>query len=137
MSWIGTLLLLMMDTAVWRPSRACQWRMPGLPLALGAKAAQPGAPVVCIAGHGGFGHLWAELETAVRERLPVTVTVLNSSILGFQKHVGLYSFGAYTSAIDFCSVDHAAIARAIGAIGLRIEAAARNAAAQSQHRTIR
>src|SRR5580700_7240271 len=28
MSWIGTPLLLMIDTAVWRPSWACQWPMP-------------------------------------------------------------------------------------------------------------
>jgi hypothetical protein len=27
-SWIGTPLLLMIDTAVWRPSWACQWPMP-------------------------------------------------------------------------------------------------------------
>ncbi len=60
----------------------------------------------------------------MRERLAVPVIVLNNSILGFQKHAELYNFGAYTSAIDFCPVDHAAIARAIGATGLRIEAAA-------------
>jgi acetolactate synthase-1/2/3 large subunit len=93
----------------------------GLPLALGAKAAQPDAPVVCITGDGGFGHVWAELETAVRERLAVTVIVLNNSILGFQKHAELYNFGAHTSAIDFEPVDHAAIARAVGAAGVRIE----------------
>jgi acetolactate synthase I/II/III large subunit len=96
----------------------------GLPLALGAKAAQPDAPVVCIAGDGGFGHVWAELETAVREQLAVTIIVLNNSILGFQKHAELYNFGAHTSAIGFCPVDHAAIARAVGATGLRIDSAA-------------
>ena len=95
----------------------------GLPLALGARAARPDAPVVCIAGDGGLAHVWAELETAVRERLAVTVIVLNNSILGFQKHAELFSFGAHTSAIDFAPVDHAAIARAVGATGLRVEAA--------------
>src|SRR5438477_9148984 len=30
MSWMGTPLLLMMDTAVCRPSWACQWPMPAL-----------------------------------------------------------------------------------------------------------
>ena len=96
----------------------------GLPLALGAKAARPDAPVVCIAGDGGFGHVWVELETAVRERLAVTIVVLNNSILGFQKHAELYNFGAHTSAIDFQPVDHAAIARAVGAAGHRITSAA-------------
>jgi acetolactate synthase-1/2/3 large subunit len=95
----------------------------GLPLALGAKIARPDCPVICIAGDGGFGHTWAELETAVRERLAVTVIVLNNSILGYQKHAELASFGAHTSAIRFEPVDHAAIARAVGATGVRIERA--------------
>jgi acetolactate synthase I/II/III large subunit len=92
----------------------------GLPLALGAQAARPDAPVVCIAGDGGFGHVWSELETAVRERLAVTVIIFNNSILGFQKHAELHNFGAHTSAIDFEPVDHAAIARAVGAAGITI-----------------
>jgi acetolactate synthase I/II/III large subunit len=90
----------------------------------GAKAARPDAPVICVAGDGGFAHVWAELETAVRERLAVTVIVLNNSILGFQKHAELYNFGAHTSAIGFQPVDHAAIARAVGATGIRVETAA-------------
>jgi acetolactate synthase I/II/III large subunit len=96
----------------------------GLPLALGAKAARPDAPVVCIAGDGGFGHVWAELETAVRERLAITIVILNNSILGYQKHAELYNFGAHTSAIGFQPVDHAAIARAVGATGIQIDEAA-------------
>ena len=28
MSWIGTPLLLIMETAAWRPSWACQWPIP-------------------------------------------------------------------------------------------------------------
>jgi acetolactate synthase-1/2/3 large subunit len=92
----------------------------GLPMALGAKAAQPDNPVVCLAGDGGFAHVWAELETAVREQLAVTVILFNNSILGFQKHAELFAFDTYTAAIDFCPVDHAAIARAIGAEGVRV-----------------
>ena len=95
----------------------------GLPMALGAKLARPQAQVVCIVGDGGFGHVWAELETAVREDLPVTVILLNNSILGFQKHAELFSFDEYTSAIAFHPVDHAAIARAVGAGGVRVESA--------------
>lgn len=93
----------------------------GLPLALGAKLARPDVPVVAIVGDGGFGHVWGELETAVRENLPVTLIVLNNSILGFQKHAELVGFGEYTSAIPFEPVDHAAIARAVGGEGIRVE----------------
>jgi acetolactate synthase-1/2/3 large subunit len=94
----------------------------GMPMALGAKLASPGVPVVAIVGDGGFGHVWGELETAIREKLPITVILLNNAILGFQKHAELFAFGEYTSAIDFAPVDHAAIARAVGGEGIRVEA---------------
>lgn len=93
----------------------------GFPLALGAKAAAADSRVICISGDGGFGHVWGELETSIRERLPITLIVLNNSILGFQKHSELFQFGRHTSAIDFAPVDHSAIAAAVGARSFRIE----------------
>ena len=95
----------------------------GLPFALGAKAARPQAPVVCLTGDGGFAHVWAELETARRMRLPVTVIVLNNQVLGYQKHAELNLFGDHTDAVDFEPVDHGALARACGCKGLRIDKA--------------
>ena len=93
----------------------------GLPLALGAKAAEAGTSVVALVGDGGFGHVWSELETAVREQLPVIVVLLDNGILGFQKHVELVQFGEHTTATDFAPVDHSAIARACGAEAIRVE----------------
>ncbi len=93
----------------------------GLPFALGAKAARPGAPVVCVTGDGGFGHVWGELETAQRMGLPVVVIVLNNQILGYQKHAELSLFGDHTDVVHFRPVDHAAIARAVGCEGVRVE----------------
>ena len=92
----------------------------GVPLALGAKVASPDSTVVALVGDGGFGHVWSELETAVRENLPVVVIVLNNGILGFQKHVELIQLGDHTTATDFFPVDHAAIAQACGADGIRV-----------------
>ncbi len=93
----------------------------GLPYALGAKAARPDAPVVCLTGDGGFGHVWSEMETARRMKLPVVVIVLNNQILGYQKHAELSLFGNFTDVCDFEAVDHAAIARAIGCNGVRVD----------------
>jgi acetolactate synthase I/II/III large subunit len=93
----------------------------GLPMALGAKLARPDSPVLCVVGDGGFAHVWSELETARRNRLNVVVTVLNNQILGYQKHAEDVLFGAHTSAIYFEPVDHAAIARACGLNGVRVE----------------
>jgi acetolactate synthase-1/2/3 large subunit len=90
-------------------------------LALGAKVAAPDAPVICLSGDGGFAHCWAELETARRMKLPVALIVLNNGILGYQKDAENVKFGAYTDAIHFAPVDHAAIARACGCNGERVE----------------
>jgi acetolactate synthase-1/2/3 large subunit len=95
----------------------------GLPMALGAKAAAPDAPVICVAGDGGFAHCWAELETARRMKLPVVLVVLNNQGLGYQKDAEDARYGAHTDAVDFEPVDHAAIAGACGCVGMRVEVA--------------
>jgi len=93
----------------------------GLPFALGAKVARPDAPVICVTGDGGFGHVWAELETAKRMGTPVVVVVLNNQVLGYQRDAELSLFGAYTDACHFETVDHAALARACGCEGVSVE----------------
>lgn len=103
----------------------------GLPFAIGAKTAQPDAPVFCVTGDGGFAHVWAELETARRMKTPMVVIVLNNQILGYQKHAELSLFGDHTDICDFEAVDHAAIARACGCEGVRVETPAAFAPALS------
>jgi acetolactate synthase-1/2/3 large subunit len=93
----------------------------GLPFALGAQVASPSSRVVCMTGDGGFGHVWAELETMVREDLPVTLIVLNNQILGFQRHAEFVQFDDCTSACALSPVDHAAIGRAVGMASVRVE----------------
>ncbi|MEU9887786.1 acetolactate synthase catalytic subunit [Sphaerisporangium sp. NPDC051011] len=93
----------------------------GLPLALGAKIAAPGRRVIAVVGDGGFAHVWSELETAVRERLPVTVVVLNNSVLGAQRHAENAVFGETTTGVELDPVDHAAIATAVGATGIVVD----------------
>ncbi|MDA4847828.1 acetolactate synthase catalytic subunit [Hoeflea poritis] len=84
----------------------------GLPLAMGAKLAAPDQPVVCLVGDGGFGHVWSELETLVREDIAVTILVLNNGTLGYQKDAEHVKFGRHTGACYFGTVDHAAVAAA-------------------------
>lgn len=93
----------------------------GLPYAIGAKLARPGARVVGIVGDGGFAHVWSELEMAVREDIPVIIVVLNNAQLAMQRHGENLGFGRNTTGIEFVPVDHAAMARAVGATGMRIE----------------
>jgi len=93
----------------------------GLPLAIGAKVAQPASPVLCMVGDGGFAHVWSELETAARRQTPVVVTVLNNGCLAYQKDAEDVKFGRHSTACYFTPVDHAAIARACGCRGVRVE----------------
>ena len=93
----------------------------GFPAALGAKVAHPDRRVVCIAGDGGFAHMWSELETARRMGVTVTLIVLQNQILGYQWHAEEAMYGDHTDACQLMPVDHAAIARACGCEGVRVE----------------
>lgn len=95
----------------------------GLPMAIGAKLGRPDQPVVCVTGDGGFAHCWAEIETAARLKQSLPIIVLNNQILGYQKDAENAVFGAHTEACYFEPVDHAAIGRACGARGIRVDAA--------------
>lgn len=92
----------------------------GLPFAMGAKLARPGARVVGLVGDGGFAHVWGELEMAVREGIALTLIVLNNSQLAMQRHGENLGFGRSTTGIRFVEVDHAAMARSVGANGIRL-----------------
>lgn len=93
----------------------------GLPGAIGAKLAAPDLPVVALCGDNGFAMAVAELETAKREGCPLVALVVNNGTLGYVKALqhSLYD-GRYVS-VDFLDTDYAAVARAFGCEGRRIE----------------
>ena len=93
----------------------------GFPAAIGAKIAHPSREVICITGDGAFAHMWSELETVVRMKTKVILIVINNQILGYQWHAEEVMYGNHTDACQFAPVDHAAIARACGCEGVRIE----------------
>jgi acetolactate synthase-1/2/3 large subunit len=93
----------------------------GFPAALGVKVAHPDREVFCIGGDGGFAHVWSELETAKRMGIKVTMVVLNNQILAYQWHAEDVLYGDHTDACQLEPVDHAAIARACGCDGVRVE----------------
>ncbi|HEX2827344.1 MAG TPA: acetolactate synthase catalytic subunit [Burkholderiales bacterium] len=95
----------------------------GLPAAIGAKVANPGKPVICVSGDGAFAHVWSELETAKRMGVKITLIVLNNQILGYQWHAEDVLYGDHTDACQLGPVDHAAVARACGCEGIRVEKA--------------
>ncbi|WP_267642164.1 thiamine pyrophosphate-binding protein [Haloarchaeobius amylolyticus] len=92
-----------------------------LPQALGAQAADPDRAVVAVSGDGGIGYHIADLETAVREDLPVVVVVLNNQSLASSKASQLTNWGVDVSTDFEAGTDYAAVARGFGCAGAVVE----------------
>jgi pyruvate oxidase len=54
----------------------------GFPAAIGAWAAAPDRPILCVTGDGGFGQYLAEFTTAVKYGMNITHVLLNNNELG-------------------------------------------------------
>ena len=93
----------------------------GLPIAMGAKLARPNQPVVAAIGDMGMMCNLGELETAVRERIPVVCVVFNDRGLGNERAFQNELYGGRLFAVDYNDVDFAALARVLGAHGERVE----------------
>lgn len=102
----------------------------GPPAAIGAKIADPDRIVLSLVGDGGFGQNPAMLATAVERNLGIIWLIMNNNafgtIAGLQKaHYGLTygtTFPGESGSPEF-GPDYAAVARAYGAEGIRIESA--------------
>ncbi len=92
----------------------------GFPAALGAKVACPDRAVVDIAGDGSFLMTENELACSVSEKIPVTIIVLNNSVLGMvaQWQRTLYN-RRYMAVKLGKSPDFVKLAEAYGAQGIR------------------
>ncbi|MFC4055213.1 thiamine pyrophosphate-binding protein [Actinomadura syzygii] len=85
-----------------------------IPSALGAKLVHPGRRVAAVTGDGGFAMAMNGLMTAVEHRIPIVTVVFNNAAFGWVVHGG-------SSVSHFDDFDHAAIARAMGCQGIRVE----------------
>ncbi len=91
-----------------------------MPQALGLSASDRDRQVVAFCGDGGLSMLLGDLITAVTYELPVKLVVFDNGRLGMVKlemeQVGLPEYGTKLANPDF-----AAVARAIGLAGIRVE----------------
>ena len=92
----------------------------GLPIAMGAKLAKPTQPVMAAVGDMGMMCNIGELETAVRERIPVVCVVFNDRGLGNERAFQKELYGGRLFGVDYGDVDFAALARVFGAHGERV-----------------
>jgi len=91
----------------------------GLPAAVGAAIADPGTPVIALVGDGAAMFSVAELATAVQERLPIPVVVVNDH--GYTEiRQGMVRAGIPPLAVDLHTPDFAALGRAMGGEGVQV-----------------
>jgi acetolactate synthase I/II/III large subunit len=95
----------------------------GVPAAIAAKLVHPERIVVCIAGDGDFSMTGQELATAVQYDAPVVVLVVDNGMLGTIRMHQERHFPGRVSATDLVNPDFAALARAYGGHGERVDRA--------------
>ena len=121
--WTAGMIDLKPGQSYLRAAGSLGW---GLPASIGAKLACPERPVVLFSGDAGFWYHTTELETAVRWNAPVIAIVNNNSStnqgISFEIAArGGKLEGRHGDVWQFTPSDFAAIARSMGAEGLRVE----------------
>ena len=109
-----------------------------LPQAIGAQFLDRGRQVVSMSGDGGFSMLMGDFLTLVQYDLPVKVVLFNNSSLGMVELEMLVAGLPAVRHRPTSNPDFAAVARACGAYGVRVEkpkdAAGRAARTPSRHK---
>ncbi|WP_142804307.1 biosynthetic-type acetolactate synthase large subunit [Tepidiphilus sp. J10] len=94
----------------------------GLPYAMGARFARPEAPVVCVTGEASIQMCIQELSTCKQFRLPLKIVNLNNGYLGMVRQwQQLFHGGRYSESYMDSLPDFAALARAYGHVGIRVD----------------
>ncbi len=88
--------------------------------AIGAQASQPGRQVISMSGDGGFAMMMGDCLSLKQLGLPVKIVVLNNGTLGFVE-MEMKANGFVDTGVNLDNPDFAAMARAIGIHGFRVE----------------
>jgi len=92
----------------------------GVPYGIAASLAFPNRPVIVATGDGAFGFNAIEVDTAVRHKAPVLIVVANNGAWQIEVHDQTVTHGKVVGTrLQFS--DHAAMARAFGMHGERVE----------------
>ena len=92
-----------------------------MPQAIGAQAAFPDRQVISLSGDGGFSMLMGDFISLAQLRLPVKIIVYDNASLGFVA-MEMKSSGLLDTGTDLHNPDFAAMANAMGILGIRVEA---------------
>jgi acetolactate synthase-1/2/3 large subunit len=86
----------------------------GIPAALGARAAFPERPILAVVGDGCFLMSGMELATAVQEKLPIVILLVNDSSLTLIKAIQHRRYEGRFIGVDLQNPDFGQLARAFG-----------------------
>lgn len=92
----------------------------GFPAAMGIKLARPEKDVVAVVGDGSFAMVAQDVETAVREDIPVVIVVTNNFAFGNTRDRQRFAFGERYHGVFLNNPDFAAYAQLLGAHGERV-----------------
>ena len=92
-----------------------------LPYAIAAQIAFPDRQVIGVIGDGAFTMLMGELITAVAYKLPIKMVIIKNNSLGQIKWEQMVFEGNPEYQCDLLPIDFVALARAVGADGIRID----------------
>ncbi|MEE9423777.1 MAG: acetolactate synthase 3 large subunit [Methylococcales bacterium] len=94
----------------------------GLPAAIGASIANPGAQIACITGEASILMCIQELATALQHSTPVKVINLNNRYMGMVRQWQEFSYGSrYSHSYMEALPDFVKLAESFGHVGMRIE----------------
>jgi acetolactate synthase-1/2/3 large subunit len=93
----------------------------GLPAAIAAKLRHPDRTVVCIAGDGCFMMASQEFATALREKLPIILIIVNNASYGSIRMHQENQFPGRPSGTTLTNPDFVALARSYGAYAEAID----------------
>ncbi len=96
----------------------------GVPFAIAAALAMPDRQVISVNGDGAFGINAMEIDTAVRHGAKVVFIVSNNAAWNIERLDQEMNYGGRVVGTTLRHSDYAALARALGASGERIERAA-------------
>jgi acetolactate synthase-1/2/3 large subunit len=93
----------------------------GLPAAMGIQLARPGQRIVALLGDGSFWMVAQDLETAVREDIPVVCVITNNFSYGNTRDRQRFAHEGRYNGVFYGNPDFAEFARLLGAHGERVE----------------
>ena len=93
----------------------------GIPYAIAASKVFKEKKIICVIGDGSFGFNAMELDTAVKNNSDICVIISNNGGWNIEKHDQRLNYGNRVYATSLACSDYAALAKSLGAYGVRVE----------------